>query len=465
MEEYIRILTEQIRCKKARDLVGNEMRAHMEDQAFSYEEQGMDRREAVQMAVKEMGDPVEAGISLDRIHRPQMAWGMVALMAVIGLISILVHIAIEIKMTEASLGHDYIAKQIAYTGIGFLIMLGICMVDYSVIARNARAVTLCLWCLLILAHLTIRIEVNGAARWICILGIPIDLVSFTYLFVPLYGAILYKYRGEKWKGIIKSLLWIFVAVFPNQLFPDLSAGVALTGMMLLLFSFAVWMDWFKIRNRKRFLILFGIGVIAAVPILFLFLWATGQIAPYQGQRLAAFIGAFKGEGREGVNYVFFQNRDLISQSRFWGAGRAEYLEGMLPGNMFNTDYILTFLASCYGYVTIILLAALFGVFIFRIFQVAFRQKNQVGMMMSCGCGMVFLVLTILYFMENISLLPIMSSELPFFSAGATNKIISFILAGIVLSTYRFKSILPKELPQKKSGGKIPRLKISISFEK
>lgn len=463
MEEYIRILTEQIRCKQARDLVGREIRAHIEDQAFAYEEKGMDKKEAVHMAVKDMGDPVEVGISMDRIHRPRIAWGMVALMAVIGMVSILVHTAIGMK--EPSLGAAYIAKQITYTGIGFAVMFLVCMVDYSVIARNAKTVTLLLWCLLFLGGFVLGLEINGARRWIRILGVAINLVPFVYLFVPLYGALLYRYRGEKGRGITKSLLWTLMTVLPAWLFSDLSAGVAMLVMMLLLFSFAVWKDWFGINNKKRFLILFWIAVLAAVPLLLLFLQMTGGLADYQSYRIKAFIGAFTGEGKEGINYLFFQNRELLSSSKFLGASGMDISERLASYTTINTDYVITFLASCYGYAIVILLAALFGIFIWRIFSMALKQKNQLGMMMSCGSGMVFLVLTMLYFMENASLLPVMSSELPFFSAGASTMIVSYILAGIVLSVYRFKSILPENLLIRKRDRKVPRLKISVSFEK
>ena len=55
-EEYIRILTEQIRCKKARNQVAREMLNHMEEQEEFYVSEGMTRDEAQAEAVKEMGE-------------------------------------------------------------------------------------------------------------------------------------------------------------------------------------------------------------------------------------------------------------------------------------------------------------------------------------------------------------------------------------------------------------------------
>ncbi len=72
-EEYLRILTDQIRCKAARTQITEEVRDHIEEQEAFYLSEGLGREEAEAEAVREMGDPVEAGTALDLIHRPRMA--------------------------------------------------------------------------------------------------------------------------------------------------------------------------------------------------------------------------------------------------------------------------------------------------------------------------------------------------------------------------------------------------------
>ena len=74
LEEYMGELKGQIRDKNARILVSDEIYAHIEEQADSYQKDGMDREEALSKAVEEMGDPVSVGADLDRIHRPHMEW-------------------------------------------------------------------------------------------------------------------------------------------------------------------------------------------------------------------------------------------------------------------------------------------------------------------------------------------------------------------------------------------------------
>ncbi|MCI9616325.1 MAG: hypothetical protein HFG93_14485, partial [Dorea sp.] len=63
-EEYLKVLEEQIRCKKARSQVVEEIRGHMEEQEAFYLSEGLTQEEAEEETVKEMGDPVEAGAAL-----------------------------------------------------------------------------------------------------------------------------------------------------------------------------------------------------------------------------------------------------------------------------------------------------------------------------------------------------------------------------------------------------------------
>ena len=82
-EEYIKTLTDQIRCKMARPEVAREIEDHIEDQTRAFMSEGMNRQEAESAALKDMGNPVDAGVELDKVHRPAMPWGMIALIIVL----------------------------------------------------------------------------------------------------------------------------------------------------------------------------------------------------------------------------------------------------------------------------------------------------------------------------------------------------------------------------------------------
>ena len=68
--EYMETLKEQIQNKRARSLVAEEIRGHIEEQAKEYQAEGMSKEDAEREAVRQMGDPVETGLSLIHISEP-----------------------------------------------------------------------------------------------------------------------------------------------------------------------------------------------------------------------------------------------------------------------------------------------------------------------------------------------------------------------------------------------------------
>ena len=74
LSEYLDTVSEQIRCKRARTMVREELENHVQEQAEAYEADGMTAPEAMREAVRQMGDPIETGTALNRIHRPQLEW-------------------------------------------------------------------------------------------------------------------------------------------------------------------------------------------------------------------------------------------------------------------------------------------------------------------------------------------------------------------------------------------------------
>lgn len=108
----------------------------------------------------------------------------------------------------------------------------------------------------------------------------------------------------------------------------------------------------------------------------------------------------------------------------------------------NADYIFTYLWSEYGILAGILFCCLLGILLVLVFGAALHQKNELGFMMGCGCGTVFLTQIGLNIMINLGLFPACATSLPFLSAGGGNILLSYTLMGIVLSIYRYKNIYP-----------------------
>lgn len=177
------------------------------------------------------------------------------------------------------------------------------------------------------------------------------------------------------------------------------------------------------------------GFLAMPVAAFLIRYLSSSLTEYQIARLQA---VFSGGGEE--DYFTEMLHSFWQQNKWIGKSESDVM-GNLPA--FNADYILTYLSSVYGIIAAILLCCVLAVLIFAVFNTALRQKNQLGMMMGCGCGIVFLISFLINVLENLGVFPQSITFLPFFSAGGSCIIISYGLMGIVLSTYRYKNIYPR----------------------
>ena len=94
MEEYMEKLISQIRCKKARPYIESEIKDHIEEQIAFNKLKGMSDEEAEKNAVMDMGDPIEVGISMDKIHKPQLSLRLLAIVGILSVFGIIVQCSI-----------------------------------------------------------------------------------------------------------------------------------------------------------------------------------------------------------------------------------------------------------------------------------------------------------------------------------------------------------------------------------
>lgn len=439
IEEYLKTVTEQIRCVKARDMVGSELEAHILDQAAAYEADGMQREDALEQAVRDMGDPVETGISLDRVHRPQMSVDVLALIGVISILSILFQGFLMGSSEElAASGYEYLKSVVMYNVYGYLAMLLIYRLDYSILARYGKWLAAAVLAFLIIGRYMGGTWLNGMLYYIWFppyrYNIRISVHALLYLYIPLYASVLYSYRGQGYKAVGKIFLWSVIPLLYTFRMPAMHLVITLGVCFAVVFSFAVWKNWYRV-NRKRVLLVLGAGILAA-PMSVPLLVYTRALAEYQIARLQAFL-----EGGE-YNNITNVLREFLKGSRLIGSnGEAvSSLTQRLPG--FNSDYVLVSLISSYGILAGILVILLLALLIGKIFRISVCQKNQLGMVLGISCGTLFLVQLLLSLAVNMCLIPVMTATLPFFSSGGNLLVVSYMLLGLVLSIYRYKNILP-----------------------
>lgn len=432
MEEYLEILTGQIRCKLAHDPIREELRCHMEDQKEAYMEEGMDEEEAEETAVLDMGDPVRTGEEFDRLHRPKMPWRIIGLIMLVSLTGLM------LQYLVIGPESDYVdfRKQFFLLLLGFAVMMTVCFVDYS--RMVSRAIYIYLWMNFLINFLgdTWGVEVNGSTKWIYIakLGLSIDQSVLALLFIPLYADMLCEIRGQGYGWLLTTTLLVMLSALRALRIPSTATLLILFSAFTFLLNLTVAKGWFKVAKKRVLTVYWGAAAAATGWILY-----NVVNAPHQQTRFHRLFGL--GEGIFPSTELL---RNMFRGAKWIGAGTAQG-DGVLS----YADYMLAHIISRYGIAVGI---AIIGVILFLIlilFRKALAQKNESGMLIGVSCAMVFLAQVLLYLLSNLGIIAA-AGYCPFLTYGGSGMIVTFVMLGLLLGVFRYErvmSLYKKKSPQ------------------
>ena len=381
-------------------MIEKELEDHMEDQKKDFLASGMTEKEAEAAAVMEMGDPVAVGVDMDRIHRPKMVWGLILLTGALYLAGMIFR---YLLYDRSGLG-IYIANSWVYYVLAFVVMIGVCYVDYSRIGEKARELTVGLFLILMAGIWFGGTVVNGSVGWISVGGMMIlNVRVLVYLFLPLYGAILYRYRGQGYEVIWKAAAWMLPAVvvvfYANSL---------MLALLLCVFSMVI------------FLLLYA-GMV----------WKFGAV--YQKERLQMLLPPY---GEE-ISAVMEPLRSAAANSHMVGSS-AQAMKGL---EMYgDRAFLFTYILSFCGILTAVLFISLIAVLLFYLLKHTLRQRNQAGRIMGLGCTVVLVGRLVIYLLGNLGLQPYGDGYCPFLSTGGSSAVVTGILLGLLFSIYRYQNI-------------------------
>ena len=442
LEEYLSELGGQIRDDQARSFVEDEVRCHIMDQAEAYESDGMVREDALITAVREMGDPVSVGIDLDKIHRPHMEWRFLIYVLFISILNLGIQYLINKYISFESDGNivtHFSGTSITSTFGGLSTMLVMYRLDYTILAGRSRIAGLAY--LIIIAILSGLCEsyVNGGKTWISIDDLSVSSFALMTAFLPLFAGILYDYRGKGKSAIVKILLWMFVSVSVGLCCCRLTSysAIFILSAETILFILALYKGWYTVNIKAVLLGGVGITIILTAARLML-------AAEYQKQRimywLAHFgIGNYSANADHTINYVCRQLTNVFAHSNVVRkSDEAIAIMKALPS--FQGDLVLGSVAATCGIIAAISLLVCLLVLSVYIFSISLRQRNALGYIIGCSCGVAIGLQSFANILAVFGILPFMFTFLPFFGGGFSTIVVDYALLGLVLSIYRYKDI-------------------------
>lgn len=439
-EEYMTSLTEQVHDVRAKRLVEAELGCHIEEQAECYEGEGMSHRDAIKEAVRQMGNPVETGIELNKIHRPKMPWMMLAVIVVLMLVSIVMQAVIFLEGGNTTSGLGMLPKTIIYNIAGFCIILGLLYCDYNFIAKYAYV----LYGVYVGGMPLFLLMVNGLGGHVTA---STAFYGIQMLFPIIFAGVVYRNRNRGWRGAAICLIMGIVGIIWSGAvlgargnmyrYSALVESLLIVGGILLV---AFWKNVFRIEKRKSgFPVLAVIGAVTAGGILFLN-FVGGGMQQYLWKRLG---NAFSGQE---LSYMNLKLRESIAGAE-WIGGQI-----FLLGEPNSESYGLFLLNSIFTYfgklAGVLVIAAYIG-FLIMALRMSLKQSNRIGMLVGTACTLSILVRFVAYVACNFGVGIWSTTLVPFLSYGRVSAVMNGIYVGLILCVYRNSRILAEEMIEQK----------------
>lgn len=465
-KEYLDTVSSQIRSRKARDMAVREMEDHIRDSADFYESQGMSRHDAMEEAVRQMGDPVDAGVELDRIHRPGMEWRLFGWIVAFSLLGLLIQYICFfcVCKTPGVNGQSHwilgdstgnFLRQCMYTAAGLGVMAVICLLDYSVIGKYAGVLAACFLAAIVFscAFGVVR-EINGGHG---------PLKSLLYVIVPLFGGILYRNRGKGYVGMGICCMWIGAVFFVGAVHIGGGLGVIADVMMVcfVMMFLAACRGWFHLSKKTGIKAALALAAVIAVVMG---LYLKFGLKTYQIRRLEVWLHPEAYADAGGYSIVTIRRivSSLAVNKSCFGALEENGLEQFLYfwGN--GGDLMILQTAVALGLLKAVGILLLFGAFFFYLFRMVAGEKNQLGKMMGFGCTLMLVVETVRNVMYNFGIGLGSTAGIPFFSYGKVHTLAVYVLLGVLLSIYRYRNLVWEEPVKAEAGvAKIGRYVIRV----
>ncbi len=261
-------------------------------------------------------------------------------------------------------------------------------------------------------------EVNGAYRWIRILGFsfqPSELMKFSLIiYISSYCIRKYDEFREDWLGFFKPVFLISLSILLILLEPDLGSSV-----VIFIVSFSIL--FIAGAPLKHLLSIFIFGLMTFVGLIF--------AARYRIERIMSFLDPWNAE-----NEQLRASLSAISNGQWFGVGmgNSKMKEGFLPDA--QTDFIFAIITEELGIIFGLILIAAFSYLILRCFligRLARQNEHTFGSLVSYGAGVLIALHVFINIGVSTGLLPTKGLTLPLISFGGSNLMLMFVLIALI----------------------------------
>ncbi len=309
-------------------------------------------------------------------------------------------------------------KQILASIAGMIISYLISLLRISFIKKQSRKIFNAILFLNLLPFLpTIKHPINGAMRWISLLGIvfqPSELLKFSYFLNISFIFYFYKDQIHYTLSLILFYFIITTIILINQ--SDF-------GLIIIFSCITFILLWHFLYNKKILLYCF-ISIITLIIILIL-------IKPYRIFRLMTYLNPW--DDPIGKGYQIIQSQIAINNSNIYGLGLSNSRQKNLFLPMPHTDFIFSIIVEEIGIAGSFLILFLLFKLSYLLIKSSEITQDTFNKYFLLSSGLLIIIQTSINIGASTALLPTKGIGLPFISYGMSSIISFSILIGLGLA--------------------------------
>ena len=314
----------------------------------------------------------------------------------------------------------FLIKQLFWALIAISLMFFMYRLDYEFMIKISPA-------LIVISIITLAIifPLSGAQikRWITIGGLSVQPSEFFKIaLVAFFARIAGKNeRRDSHRGYIPALVLGLLGTLLVLLEPDLGTTALLMAVTVII----LYLSGFK---KRHLLFLPTIGTAAAIIMVF----GIG----YEKDRIESYTTTLKDPFHEDANYQTRQSLVSFGSGGVIGKGLANGGQKHLFLPERHTDFILSAAAEEGGFLLVVMIFSLFGLFGYTAYKIAFNAANIEGAILVWGVSIFILLQASINIGVALGLLPVTGMTLPFISYGGSSLISCSIGVGMIASVAR-----------------------------
>jgi cell division protein FtsW len=318
-------------------------------------------------------------------------------------------------------GQHFLKKQLLFVLIGITGMIILTRFPYQQMKKFAYpgvALSIVLLALLFIPHVGVR--AGGAARWLNLGFISFQVTEAVKVAMILFFAHFLTRKSMHLKDFEKGLAVPLLVSAPILglivLEPDFGTAAIIAVILLLMLYLA----------GSRITHLLGLAAVFAP----LGLWLVFHYS-YRMKRWTAFLTPWADP--RGSGFQIIQSLLSFGSGGAFGVGLGDGMQKLFYLPEPHTDFILSVIAEEGGFIAVLMVIALFIVFVVRGFLIAFKAPDTFGTLLAAGLTMVIALEAFINIAGVMGLIPLKGLALPFLSYGGSALIMSLIATGILLN--------------------------------